>query len=188
MGRRGPRPKPAAEHKRRGSYRADRHGGGILTGEMPAKPEELSERASEEWDRLAPLMVEAGILHPRFQAAFAAYCECLAEYWAHKETIAEQGATIVTQKGNLIQHPCVGMAGKCLDRMVKLARELGLTPASATGLQPGKDEPGDALDRLAAQRSQRTEPKSNPGSPTSSPAASSRAGSSASRSKGTART
>lgn len=156
MGRRGPPKMPAAVHARRGTYRPDRHGGGILIGKTPPKPADLSRSAAAEWDRLAGQMAEAGLLHDRFQAAFAAYCETVAEYWTHKRTLAREGFTITTTKGNLIQHPAVGMMGRCLDRLIKLARELGLTPASATGLQPGDREAVDPLDDLEQRRTART--------------------------------
>lgn len=120
----------------------------MLKGHVPPRPPELSARAAAEWERLAPQMAEAGLLHDRFLMAFVGYCECVSEYWSHKATVAKSGYTLVTEKGNLIQHPAVGMMGKCLDRMVKLERELGLTPASATGLQPGSEGEVDPLEAL----------------------------------------
>ena len=165
MGRRGPPKKPAALHERQGTFRADRHSGGIVEGRMPPKPAGLSKAAEKEWDRLAPHLAEAGLLHDRFQMAFAAYCECVAEYWAHKATVSREGYITETSNGNLIQHPAVGMMGKCLDRMVKLERELGLTPASATGLQPGSE--GWDRDPLDVLQKGRTQSKSPRGSKTS---------------------
>lgn len=152
MGRRGPPKTPAAVHERRGTYRDDRHGGGLVAGSVPEKPSQLSDRAAAEWDRLAVHLAEAGLLSDRFLMAFAGYCECVAEYWHHKRTIAKDGYLTVTSNGNIIQHPAVGMMGKCLDRMVKLERELGLTPASATGLTPGSEGEADPLDELERKR------------------------------------
>lgn len=158
MGRRGPPKKPAAIHERQGTFRPDRHAGGLVPGSIPEKPPQLSERAGAEWDRLAAQMAAAGLLNDRFLMAFAAYCECVAEYWHHKKTIADEDYTATTIKGNVIQHPAVGMMGKCLDRMVKLERELGLTPASATGLSPGSAEEEDPLERLTRERGAQSAP------------------------------
>jgi P27 family predicted phage terminase small subunit len=126
----------------------------LQPGCIPAKPPQLSAAAGVEWDRLAEDLAQAGLLNARFLMAFAGYCECVAEYWAHKRTIAKEGYMAETPNGCAIQHPAVGMMGKCLDRMVKLERELGLTPAAATGLQPGSEGSEDPLDLLARMRSQ----------------------------------
>lgn len=152
MGKRGPAKTPASVHERRGTYREDRHGGGLLPGTVPAKPDGLSARAAAEWDRLAEDLAQAGLLNDRFAMVFAGYCECVAEYWDHKRTVATQGYTAETSNGNVIQHPAVGMMGKCLDRMLKLEKELGLTPAAATGLQPGSAGERDPLEELEQNR------------------------------------
>lgn len=122
-----------------------------MPGSVPPKPDGLSERAGAEWDRLAEPLAKSGLLNDRFQMVFATYCECVAEYWDHKRTVA-RGYTTETTNGNIIQHPAVGMMGKCLDRMLKLERELGLTPAAATGLQPGSEGNVDPLEELEERR------------------------------------
>ncbi|MCW5777458.1 MAG: phage terminase small subunit P27 family [Phycisphaeraceae bacterium] len=131
----------------------------------------MTREAIAEWDRLAPHLAAAGLLSDRFLQVFAAYCQTTADYWAFRRQVAEQGATIWTEKGNLIQHPAVGMAGKCLDRKLKLERELGLTPAAATGLNlGGPEKTDDPLDQLLAARSQAATPTGSADTSTESPA------------------
>lgn len=44
------------------------------------------------------------------------------------------GFTITTDKGNVIQHPAVGIANSALQNMLKIGREFGLSPSSRTAL------------------------------------------------------
>ncbi|AMV20421.1 Phage terminase, small subunit [Planctomyces sp. SH-PL14] len=82
------------------------------------------------------MLAAAGLLSDRFRDVLALYCQTWAEYWAHHETLAAEGYVTVAGNGTKIPHPCVGMKDKCQSQLVKLQRELGLTPAAATGLLP----------------------------------------------------
>ena len=44
--------------------------------------------------------------------------------------IESEGLTIVTKSGNVIQHPAAGGMNRAHDKIVKLLKEMGLTPAS----------------------------------------------------------
>jgi P27 family predicted phage terminase small subunit len=152
LGQRGPRPKPAAAHQRAGTYRKDRHAGGpkVGSGRVPKKPAGMSAAAGKEFDRLAKNLAAEDLLSDRFVTIFSLYCEEVAAYWRHHKRVAKDGDVIETKSGNLIQHPSVGMKGKCLDRIVRMSREIGLTPSAATGLEltPGVDEGTEEEDPL----------------------------------------
>ena len=150
MGRRGPPAKPRSAHEKAGTFRPDRHSGGLPagSGSIPVAPKELSKAALVEWRRLAPVLAADGLLSDRFRDILATYCETLVEYWQHKRTLAKKGYTITAGNGTTIPHPCVGMKDKCQSQLVKLQRELGMTPAAATGLDLGM---GTSSDQAAVE-------------------------------------
>lgn len=154
MGRRGPPAKPASLHERDGTYRDDRHGGGpgLGSGSVPRAPSGLSREANVAWRRLAPILADLGLLSDRFRDALALYCETWAEFWQHKKALTKEGYTIEAGNGTTIPHPRVGMKDRCQSQLVKLAREIGLTPAAATGLTLAPEEvEGDPLDGMESR-------------------------------------
>lgn len=151
MGRAGPPKKPRALHERAGTYREDRHGGGLPlgAGSVPSPPSGMTKEALTNWRRLAPLLANLGLLSARFRDVLALYCETLAEFWQHKRTLQKEGFTIVAGNQTKIPHPCVGMKDRCQSQLVKFAREIGLTPASATGLLLSPEQlEGDPMDGM----------------------------------------
>jgi P27 family predicted phage terminase small subunit len=136
VGRRGPRPKPRALHEKAGTYRPDRHAGGLALGEgsIPKPPAVMGKAALVEWKRLAPMLARDGLMSDRFRDILAVYCETWAEYWDHKKAIAKTGPTIVAGNGTEIPNPRVAMKDKCQGHLLKYERELGMTPAAATGM------------------------------------------------------
>lgn len=61
----GRTPKSTEEHERNGTYRPSRHdnrGISITPLEKLQAPQDLSERATEKWDKIVPAMLEAGLI------------------------------------------------------------------------------------------------------------------------------
>lgn len=107
--------------------------------------------ALDAWKRIAPILADLGLMSPRFRDVLAMYVETWAEWRSHKKTLAKEGYTTKAGNQTTIPHPCVGMKDRCLSQLVKLARELGLTPSSATGLLLTPEEietdPIDVMDK-----------------------------------------
>lgn len=141
MGRRGPPPKPSELQKRQGTYRPDRRRGEIEPPkEMPKPPTWLSKRGRKCWREIAPWLHQNGLLTRLDQTALALLCEPLADYLAAREIVdeaaAEKGTRFVTttDKGNIIQHPAVGVMNKAWEKVVKLLREFGMTPSARAAI------------------------------------------------------
>ncbi len=79
-----------------------------------------------------PELEALGLLAKIDRASLAAYCQCWARWIEAEELVAEQGLVAVTDKGNVIQHPAVGIANTALGQMRAFLTEFGMTPASRT--------------------------------------------------------
>ena len=137
MGKRGPAKKPKAAAKRDGTYRPDRHDGLDLPAAIPEPPIELDPEARAHWDRLASQLGQAGILSDVDSDALSLLANTIADYWRARAVVATEGITSVTDKGNVIQHPAVGVMSKHAKNLLTLCREFGMTPSSRSGLNLG---------------------------------------------------
>lgn len=151
MGKRGPKPTPTAILKARGSWLAD-----TRTDEpeprkgMPTKPAFLRGEASEEWDRQAELLYEEGRLALMDRAHLAMYCAAWGEFVEAAIAVDEQGNTIGTDKGNVIQNPMVGIRNKSREAAVRIGSAFGFNPSARVGLkQPEKKAGDDEFERFA---------------------------------------
>lgn len=72
---------------------------------MPACPDWLMSEAKKEWERLAELMNQMGVLTEVDMAAFAAYCQSYARWKEAQEHITSGGSTFETDKGYQQQTP-----------------------------------------------------------------------------------
>ncbi len=72
---------------------------------MPNCPEWLLPEAKKEWERLADLMNQIGVLTEVDMAAFAAYCQSYARWKEAQEHIDSEGSTFETDKGYQQQTP-----------------------------------------------------------------------------------
>lgn len=147
MGKRGPKATPTAARRRRGTFRADRHGGAPEPpAAKPRRPTWLGEDAARLWPAIATELEAMGVLAKVDQTALALLCQALADYLAARKTVDEEGATFTTEKGYIAQHPAVGIMGNAWARVMKLARDFGMTPSARAGLKV--DGKGPAADPL----------------------------------------
>ena len=72
---------------------------------MPTCPDWLMPEAKEEWERLAELMNQMGVLTEVDMVAFAAYCQSYARWKEAQEHITSGGSTYETDKGYQQQTP-----------------------------------------------------------------------------------
>ena len=107
---------------------------------MPACPGWLIPEAKKEWERLAELMNQMGVLMEVNMVAFAAYCQSYARWKEAQEHITSGGSTFETEKGYQQQTPWVGIANTNQKLMLQAAAEFGLTlnPEAGLLLQPVK--------------------------------------------------
>ena len=135
MGRRGTKPKPTALLKQQGTYqKCRRRGEPEIPPGSPKPPAWLDSEAVEEWRYAVAHLGGHKILTEADRTALAMYAEAVADYVSMRKVVKDEGYTIKTDKGNLIQHPALGAMGRAWDRATKLAREFGMTPSSRAGL------------------------------------------------------
>ena len=118
---------------------------------IPACPDWLMPEAKKEWERLAELMNQMGVLTEVDMAAFAAYCQSYARWKEAQEHITSGGSTFETDKGYQPQTPWVGIAHTNQKLMLQAASEFGLTPSSRSRIIAGNSkgqEPEDEMEAL----------------------------------------
>ena len=123
---------------------------------MPACPAWLETEAKREWQRLAKIMAQMGILSLVDRAAFATYCQAYARWKEAEEYISKNGSTKETSTGYIQQIPQVSIAQTYSKIMAKIAAEFGLTPASRSRITAGEmngigkviSKKKDAMDEL----------------------------------------
>ena len=162
MGKRGPKPIPSATAKRRGTLRADRRANEPAPpNEAPTKPTWVQGLAAKHWRKIAPWLKESGLLTVLDTIALGLMCNALADYFEAGEVVesaAKENDGVkfvsITDKGNVIQHPAVGVQNKAWERVVKLLREFGMTPSSRAGMAitNAKGEDQDPLLKMLHDR------------------------------------
>ena len=155
MATRGRKPLPTA----RKILEGDRgHGRRPVNRNEPIPPQDAIEcpdwllpYAKEEWDRLAPTLIAAGILTNHDVMAFAGRCQAYARWREAEEFLEAHGTIFKTPSGYVQQMPQVSIAQQNLKAMQSFDSEFGLTPASrarlyaATGDKPDTSDPMENL-------------------------------------------
>jgi|GEM_PF-2471317 P27 family predicted phage terminase small subunit len=95
--------------------------------EMPIKPDTLSPVASKQWDKLAPMLYEAGVLTEADGSALEIMCEAWATYVRYKEIVDK---TPVTRGANqqLIINPLDRLKKSALRDYQNYLDGFGMTP------------------------------------------------------------
>ena len=138
MGKRGPAKTPTEVLKGRGSWRGDdRDDEPVAPAEPPVRPAWLSELEARIWDETVPRLDGMRILSCADEALLASYCIEYAAVQECKEIIAREGRMVETHKG-LVKHPAQLALENAMDKLIKLAREFGLSPASRANVSTEK--------------------------------------------------
>lgn len=110
-------------------------------------PRHLNRYGQREWRRMGTILQTMGLLTEIDLAAFEAYCATYGRWIQAELAVKEEGYTIITRAGNVIQNPNLGIANRALTEMRKWLIEFGLTPSSRSriSLQPEvKEDPFEA--------------------------------------------
>lgn len=122
-------------------------------GQIPEPPDWLNDQAREAWKVIAPRLGAMKVLTSADATALELMCAAYSEWRLALEAIEDEGLTYETtnQNGGTMYRarPEVGIASDAWRRIVSIAREFGLTPASRPGLVAGGKEKGkSAWDEL----------------------------------------
>ena len=124
-------------HRLAGSFRGDRHGNGGLqfppaTG---TPPRWLSKIAKAEWKRVAPFLLEQGLLTETDTSVLAVYCNAFAGYLECSKKVEQEGHTVLvesqTRTGRTskpIRNPAVTLMLDYQRAMLSAASKFGFSP------------------------------------------------------------
>ncbi len=148
----GRKPKPTAVKKLEGNpgKRKLNKNEPIPCKGVPSCPEWLLSEAKVEWNRLAEIMDQMGVLTEVDRAAFAAYCQSYARWKEAQEHITSDGSTFETERGYQQQTPWVGIANTNQKLMLQAAAEFGLTPSARSRIVAGAAKNKEAEDEMEA--------------------------------------
>lgn len=106
----------------------------------PPCPKWLTGEARKEYKRVAKLLVDLRVLTEVDRSALAAYALSYAKWVDAEQRVSEQGAVLVSAKGNPYLNPWAGVASAALKDMKAFATEFGLTPASRSRISAAPPE------------------------------------------------
>ena len=116
----------------------------VANSGRPECPEHMSDAARDEWDRVCGELEEAGILGRLDRALLAAYCEAWEEFVELSVRVRKEGATVETDKGNIVQNPTLGAKNSAAERLIRIAANFGMSPAARAKLE-AVEKSGDEL-------------------------------------------
>lgn len=113
----------------------------------PEPPPHLAGQALKLWWQLTPELTKLGMMAKIDVVALATYCDTWALYLrACRELEKAGGPVYISDKGNPIQSPWVGIANTQSEMMRKLGVEFGFTPSSRSRVKaPSPTSPEDEL-------------------------------------------
>lgn len=143
--------KSSQYHQLAGSFRPDRHTRGGLQFPLATgtSPRWLSKVAKAEWRRVAPLLLEAGMLLETDTAILGSYCTAYAGFLECKALVEKQGQIVMvestTRTGNTskpIRNPAVTLMLDYQRAMLAAAAKLGFSPFDRERIE-GSESPDD---------------------------------------------
>ncbi|HEX4124516.1 MAG TPA: phage terminase small subunit P27 family [Tepidisphaeraceae bacterium] len=99
------------------------------TPTAPIPPSHLSDAARAEWDRLLPLLRDAGRLKAIDADQLALYCTAYARWAEAEKQIAESGTVVKSPNGYPVQNPYLSIANKAMQQMHQYLAKFGMKPA-----------------------------------------------------------
>ena len=100
----------------------------------PECPEFLDDLARKEWGRLVPILLAMRVLTEADQIALADLCQAYSTMIEAQTNLKSAGLLYKTQSGYIQQSPLLAIVHRCSERVLKLSREFGLTPAARVRL------------------------------------------------------
>ena len=120
---------------------------------MPTCPAYLDRVARREFNRLLKAFGNTRLLTIADRGALAMMCQMYSRWIVAEQSIAENGLTVTTSFGNIIQNPAIGIANRCCELYMRAAVEFGMTPSSRSRLSVPEQEDEQTLgEKLLAGR------------------------------------
>ena len=90
----------------------------------------LTREAGEEWGRIAPILIKAGVITQGDEKILIHYCECWARLWESEQLVRKHGILAQNSRGEWKQTEAIRTHSRLAEDFRRAAVELGLTPAS----------------------------------------------------------
>lgn len=138
MGKRGPRPLPAAVLERRGSWRANqaRENAPVPPEGAPKQPGWLPPRSKKYWKPAIAILEHMGVVTKAEEVLVGRYCETIALWREMGAYIAKNGSTgeSYNKNGDPVKkkRPEAELYLAYSKQLLDIERELGLTPSART--------------------------------------------------------
>lgn len=145
MTKKGPRPTPTAELARRGSHRAKepRRRNEITIPallDVPVPPPWLTDAATEQFQRIAPVLHATGLLSLADVDVLSLLVEKLVQYMALRDLCNKESPTIYNDQGVGRKNPSFSLRDEAGRDLLKLYQELGMSPTARVGLTSDKQK------------------------------------------------
>ena len=128
-----------------GTFRACREKAGAgkpitKTETIPDPPEVVTGDglALAEWERVAPLLYQAGLLSDLDVTGLAMYCKSYARHVGAEIALKEEPLIVTSATGGLVKNPLISISSMAISDMLKLGRQFGMTPASRSNVTINK--------------------------------------------------
>lgn len=147
MGKRGPKPTPTKLLLLRGNPGKrpvnDREPKPEPVTEVPPAPAWLREHGRREWDRVAPILVNTGVLTKADIGPFEVYCTAYQDALELGEDLEKNGRTYHTETKHERARPQVSDQHAAWHAVKAFAVEFGLTPSSRSRVVAAPAAKGD---------------------------------------------
>lgn len=150
MGLRGPAKEPTYLKLMKGTVSEDQAAQEVQPSDAePTRPESLSERACEVWDRVTAELRTMHMLKAADQDTLAVLCTAVEHWEMAAAEVNKHGILIGGPRGIQVKNPALQVVRDQGTLVRLIAREFGLTPSARVGfLVPEKTPDGASPERL----------------------------------------
>ena len=93
-------------------------------------PGHLLPEAKKEWKRLAPVLMDLGLLTAADAVPFEGYCTAYARWLEAQDEINRHGSIYKDNEGKIRPNPFIAIANQQMREIKSFAAEFGLTPST----------------------------------------------------------
>jgi phage terminase, small subunit, putative, P27 family len=97
-------------------------------------PNHLLPEAKKEWKRLAPVLMDLGLLTAADAVPFEGYCTAYARWLEAQDEINKHGSIYKDNEGKIRPNPFIAIANQQMREIKSFAAEFGLTPSTRSAM------------------------------------------------------
>lgn len=97
-------------------------------------PNYLLPEARKEWRRLAPVLMNMGLLTVADAVPFAGYCQAYARWREAQDEITKHGSIYKDGEGRIRPNPYIAIANQQMREIKSFAADFGLTPSNRAAM------------------------------------------------------